>query len=304
LLVFSIICWSFIFLLIFATINSDSAWATVAVTGILVIITAYYAITTESLLRVNSDYAFTTEKMLKVNRETLELLTRELELHTLERRSAKVEEIIKIILVPLDQKIKFLKQMILEKRNVILNNVENNRIQTFTLTMDIRFPTASDYVKFQFESIKIDENYDDPCFRKNIGKIIDYIKEFDKYEQEYVNFINTEAIPIFRDEVIPYLIKNPTRLSQLNCHTLFSLLSKGKIDPIDIYPQKADQNFVSEHSPLIDDLYESNEGVKTFFERKERYDKKLFETLELLENEINNLLSSWMNIYHIPLTPT
>ena len=119
LLFFSLCGWSFIFLLFFGAYFRDSNWATVAITGILVIITAYYAIATENILKVNAHYAQTTDEILKTNQRTLELLI-------IQKRSAKIEEIAKTIILPLDKEVKILMERIKDKSNVIVINPSLN----------------------------------------------------------------------------------------------------------------------------------------------------------------------------------
>ena len=301
LFIFSVICWSFIFLLIFATIIRDSVWATVAVTGILVIITAYYAITTESLLRVNSHYAFTTEKILEVNQETLELLTRELELHSLERRSAKVEEIARNILVPFEQDVKNHKQKIQDKRNVWLNDYTLNHVKVFRLFSDEQFSTTSEYFKSKFEAIKINENYEEPVFRMHIKKIFEYIEDYDTQEREYIHFISTETLPIFRNIMRPFLQEKGITVPYF---IAFIFLINGKIDPkTDLNPYNIGQDFLINFSTFPDEIYQKYPEFREFIEKKTEDDKKLIEQLDLLDEALDQMLSSWMNIYHIPISP-
>jgi hypothetical protein len=303
LLGFSLSGWFFIFLLYYSTVYHDSAWATVAVTGILVIITAYYAITTQSLLKVNSHYAFTTEKILEVNQETLELFTRELELHTQERRSAKIEEIIKIILVPFDQDVKNHKQRIKDKRNVLLNDYTLKRVKVFRLFSDEQFSTALEYIKSKFEDIKINENYEDPVFRKHIKKMFGCVKDYDTQEEEYIHFINTETLPIFLNIMRPFLEEKS--IIQVPYVIAFIFLINGRIDPkTDLNPFNIGEDFLINFSTLPDEIYKNYPEFQKFIGRKTEYDKKLIEKLDLLDEEINQMLSSWMNIYHIPISPT
>jgi hypothetical protein len=302
LFVFSIIGWFFIFLLIFETIIGNSAWATVAVTGILVIITAYYAITTENLLRVNSQYAFTTEKILDVNRETLELLNRELELHTIERKSAKVEEIVRRILVPFELVVKSHKQKIKDKRNVWLNDYTLKNVKIFRLFYDEQFSTTLEYIKSKFEDIKINENYEEPVFRGHIKKIFECIKDYDTQECEYIHFISTDAPPIFRNIMRPFLEEKG--ISGVPCFITFIFLIKGRLDPkTDLNPFNIGEEFLINFSTLPDEMYKKYPEFQEFIKKKTEYDEILIEKLESLDKELDQMLSSWMNIYHIPIPP-
>jgi hypothetical protein len=301
-LTLALACWVFILLLIFSAYYDDSNWATVAITGILVAITAYYALSTEKLLQVNAHYAMTTERILEVNRDTLRLLNRELELHTIERKSAKVEEITRILLIPLDRQIKDIKNKILDKRNVVLVNPPFDKLQMFTLLNDIRYPKVTDYIKSRLEAIKITENYDESIFKKHIGSILKYIEEYDGQESEYKKFIAEETIPMYMKHISPFFGKNAySNIPPMNYHALFYMLVKGKRESFDITPFNNQEKILNEYSSFIDEIYSNNLEFKTYMEKKIQYETKLIEILNKLENEVNLLLSSWMNIYHIPI---
>ena len=301
LFIFSSIGSFFILLLFYATLNKDSSWATVAITGILVIITAYYAISTEKILRVNAQYAWTTEKILEVNRKNLELLN-------IERRSSKIEEITRTILIPLDGRIKNIKERINDKTNVSILDPTKNRIKIHSLNNDIRFSTTLDFINSQFETIKIDKNYSDPIFQEYVRSILGYIEEYDKEQNEYENFLNTNITPFFQKIVFPFIEKmkiNYNAMTPPDYNLLFSSLMVGKIDSsmkIESANLVDQSKIFKEYSHFIDVCWQNNIEFRTFIEKKAEYEEKLINKLELLSTELDSLLSEWMNVYHIVLS--
>jgi len=285
--------------------------ATVAITGILVIITAYYAISTENILRVNAHYASTTDEILEVNRKTLELLI-------VQKRSAKVEEIARTICVPLDEQIKRIQVEIKDKSNVIALDPTRNRIKIQSLIHNIYspktlvFPTTLDFISSQFETLKIDTNYEDPIFQKYIRSILGFIEEYDNEQKEYELFLDTIAIPFFSQKILLSFtekleINHKYTPPRIFYEHLFRSLMIGAFD----YSMEKEfttfdpSHFIlNEYPHFIDDCYQNNIEFRTLIEKKSKYEERLIKKLELLSTELNSLLSEWMNVYHIVLIPS
>jgi len=305
---FSLSGWFFLFLLGWATSIKDSTWATAAITGILVLITAYYAMSTEKILRVNAHYATTTDAILEVNRKTLELLI-------MQKRTAKVEEIIKTIFLPLDKKIIRLQNEIQKKSNIIAVDPMNDRIPIQSLIHDIyepqkiEFLTTMNYVKFQFESIKIDTNYEDPTFQKSIQQILRDIIEFDNEQKEYEDFVKNSFSLLCTRILYDFQKKMESNhnyfIARHLMEDLFRSLMISKIDEnakMNIRSIKPSDILLKEFPILIEECYHNNSEFQTLIKQKLEFEERLLKNLNELSTDLNSLLSNWMNEYHIVIT--
>jgi len=313
LFVFSLSGLSCIFLLLYAIFLGDSTWATVAITGILVIITAYYAIATEKILEVNAHYAKTTDKILTVNQRTLELLI-------VQKRSPKIEEIARTIIIPFDKEIKTLINAIKDKSNVVVINPTINRIHFRLLKNNIRYLTSLDRINAQFENIKIDRSYEDPIFQKYIQPILKSIEDYDNEERNYEIFIRANISEHYQ-KVFPFMekvVKNykttatpkinaPIKIipAHIDYDFLFKLLMKGNLDSAiesQIIRRDPSNIFLMECQGFLNDCYQNATEFRLFIEKKSEREERLIEKLELLSTELDRLLSEWMNVYHIVIT--
>jgi len=239
---------------------------------------------------------------LQTNLETLNLFY-------IDRRSEKVNEIANSFLFHLIDRINYLKNWINLKTNINIDSA-NNQIRIQSLSYDeIRFPTTLDFIHSLFEHLRIDENYDEPCFQRYIKVILSHIERYDKQQKEYELFIR-EHDPLFKKIIFPFTekIKNDPihrqHLPQDN-DVFLSLMKKTPINLIRERGLTESQKFVwDQYSHLIDECYNNNIEFQSFIEEKTKYEQQILETLELLLKDLNALRFEWMNIYHIAVSPT
>jgi hypothetical protein len=263
-----------------AVIIKDSNWAMVAITGILVIITAYYA--------------STTDKMLKVNQKTLDLLI-------IQRKLAKIEEITRIVFIPLNDKIKDVKRSIKNKTNVIQLDLTNKNLLILSITGYNQISKTHDFISSNFESINIDINYDDPIFQKHIKLVFEYIEEYEKEQKEYELFLNTMVVPIFEKIIFPWIEEHPIPQHFYN-ERLFKSIFDGKLDSSiekELTPNNSAFQFLNEFPNFIKILYQNNVEFCSIMEKKLEFEERLTKKLDSLSSELNLLMLEWTNEYHI-----
>jgi hypothetical protein len=271
-------------LLLFGALYDNSAWATVGITGILVIITAYYALSTD--------------KILAVNQKQLELLI-------LQKRSPKIEEIVRIVFMPLDDRIKEIKNRIQNKSNMYIIDPAQKPVFIHSLNNDNRFLTELDYINSQLESIKVNINYEDPIFQKYIRSILRYIAEYDVEQKNYETLLNSNIPSLFQKIIFPFIQKNDDEIIKfgaLGYDLLFRSLIKEKLDSYseeEVAKLNPSHFYFKKYSKFVDDCYQNNTELQKFIEIKSEHEKNLIKKLDALSTEVNLLLSDWMNVYHL-----
>lgn len=273
--------------LFISTYYNNSAWATVAITILLALITAYYAISTD--------------KILKVNQKTLDLLN-------IERRLAKVEEIVEFFLIPNISTIERYTDSVKNNTNVHIFHSDTNkiRIDVITIFNNIRVHNALDYFYLQFDDIKINEKYDEPIFHEHIKSIMTNIKKFDELQQKYEPFLKSNVEIFFINSILPSTEKMlPDQNSNLLINSYSEVYTALITNSPDVLKKglliSKNQNFLDQYLVFINGLHANGRDFQSFVKQKIEYEDQILETLGLLLNDLNGLLSEWMNAYHIPI---
>lgn len=274
--------------LILATINNDSQWATVAITILLVIITAYYA--------------FSTDKILHVNEKTLDLLH-------IERSSAKVEQIAKEFLVPFISDVKRMKENLKNKRNIRIIYARDTEyeIVVYTIYNDKKFQNAVDYVISQLNLFYIDEGYNERFFHLHINSIMKKIEKYDTVQQEYKQFISSKVFILFNETIIPATekMKKSKYDSEISVDLytdLFEILMCKSLKILDKDSElKFKSDFLNDYLLFVDQIYKNDLNFQSFIEEKTRQENKIIDSLNLLLSELDALKTDWINTYHMPI---
>jgi hypothetical protein len=273
--------------LIICTYYGNPAWATVAITILLALITAYYALSTD--------------KILHVNEQTLNLIQ-------IERRTAKVQEIAKEFLLPFINQVKRCSDKIENQTNVLFFHSDTPKLRIVVINIydDTRYNNATDFVHQKFKEIRIDEKYNEPIFQAHIQSIMKNLEKFDLLQKKYELFIKTNSIKIFSNNIFPFIekISNNNKLdgySSMYNGFFRSLMQRSPEllrDEMNSFTQPV---FSSEYAVLIEDLYTNDTEFQNFVNEKNQYEHQILENIESLSSDLNALLSEWMNLYHITI---